>query len=137
MNLLHEKFKSLLSVKKEYGGKHKTIDEDFFLPSNIGLTPMLKERFASLLTRLQRITQKRRLILQMSSARSNEGSTTVDISGYIVTDFDGTDANPLSETNAWLLPDDYALLFFIDGINDTSSADDGVLNIYNIDVNLS
>ena len=77
LNLLHEKLKSLLSVKKEYGGKPETIDEGFFLPSNIGLTPMLKERFASLLTRLQRLTQKRRLILQISSARSNEGSTTI------------------------------------------------------------
>ncbi len=47
------------------------------LPFDILLTPLLKERFASLLTRLQRMTQKRRLILQISSARSNEGSTTV------------------------------------------------------------
>lgn len=66
----------------------------------------------------------------------NEGNTTVDISGFVITDFDGSDTNILSETNAWLLPGDYALLFLDDGSNDVTSADDGVLNIYNVDKNL-
>ncbi len=66
----------------------------------------------------------------------NEGNTTVDISGFLITDFDGTDTSPLSDTNAWLLPDDYALLFFGDGTNDITSADNGVLKIYNVNVNL-
>ena len=47
------------------------------IPADIALSPLLKERFASLLTRIQRLTQKRRLILQITSARSKEGRTTV------------------------------------------------------------
>lgn len=76
-NLFRKKLKGLSGSENVRCDRAESINEDFFLPSNIGLTPMLKERFASLLTRLQRITQKRRLILQISSARSNEGSTTV------------------------------------------------------------
>lgn len=72
-----KKLKRLLGIDREHPDRRGSEDKRLFLPSNIGLTPMLKERFASLLTRLQRITQKRRLILQISSARSNEGSTTV------------------------------------------------------------
>jgi len=78
LNIITGKVKSLLGANKEHLDNSGLGEEDFFLPSNIGLTPMLKERFASLLTRLQRITQKRRLILQITSARSNEGSTTVN-----------------------------------------------------------
>ena len=66
----------------------------------------------------------------------NVGNTTVDISGCIITDFDGIDDSPLSTNSAWLLPEDYAVLYFGDGTNDTTSADDGVLNIYNVDNNI-
>jgi len=66
----------------------------------------------------------------------NVGNTTVDISGCVITDFDGTDDLPLSTNSAWLLPEDYAVLYFGDGTNDTTSADDGVLNIYNVDNNI-
>ncbi len=66
----------------------------------------------------------------------NKGNTTVDISGCIITDFEGTDDLPLSINSAWLLPENYAVLYFGDGTNDTTSADDGILNIYNVDNNI-
>jgi len=77
-NQILKKLKSTLNFfNRAPSSRSAPETKDYFLPSNIALTPMLKERFASLLTRLQRITQKRRLILQISSAGSNEGSTTV------------------------------------------------------------
>jgi capsular exopolysaccharide synthesis family protein len=77
-NLIYKKRKSIFSFfHGDRSHRSRSGNEDSFLPSNIALTPLLKERFASLLTRLQRITQKRRLILQISSARPNEGSTTI------------------------------------------------------------
>lgn len=52
-------------------------EQPAFLPSDIVLTPLISERFTSLLTRLQRSTQKQRLIIQITSARSGEGRTTM------------------------------------------------------------
>lgn len=74
-NPVIRKLKNIFRSRPPRMGGPGTAEES--LPFDILLTPLLKERFASLLTRLQRITQKRRLILQISSARTNEGSTTV------------------------------------------------------------
>ena len=51
--------------------------EETVLPSDITLSPLLTERFTSLWTRMQRSTQKQRLIIQITSACGKEGRTTM------------------------------------------------------------
>ena len=61
----------------------------------------------------------------------NQDSRTVDISGYIISDLDGTDTSTFSSVSALLLPGHYALVIFdTNGITETTSEPDGVLTVY-------
>jgi len=64
-------------LRERIKGNSQDNPEDTFLPSDISLSPLLTERFTSLWTRMQRSTQKQRLIIQITSARSKEGCTTM------------------------------------------------------------
>jgi hypothetical protein len=61
----------------------------------------------------------------------NQDARTVDISGYVISDLDGTDTNRLSQSPALLLPGDYVLVLFnTNGITESTSEPDGVLSVY-------
>lgn len=66
----------------------------------------------------------------------NQGDFDADISGLILTDKDGTDSTPLSSTSALLKSHDFALVYLAAGVNETSSAPDGVISLYGADANI-
>jgi len=64
----------------------------------------------------------------------NDSASGVDISGYILTDLDGTDNTPLSGSAATLQSEGYAVVYFTSGTDETDATKDtdgdGILDLY-------